>query len=97
MRNKYIVCYDIKNDKGRSKIEKIVRGYGQRIQYSVFICLLSRDELRELSKDLKQAFKSELFKKDNDSIYIFFNCDLCYNKIKQIGKKLEINEYYTII
>jgi CRISPR-associated endonuclease Cas2 len=40
-----IVCYDFLNDKLRQKIEKALHDYGVRIQYSVFACLLSPEQV----------------------------------------------------
>ena len=33
-----LVCYDISNEKRLRKVERIVEGYGYRIQDSVFFC-----------------------------------------------------------
>lgn len=35
-----VVSYDIKNDKRRRKVMKLMEGYGERVQYSVFECHL---------------------------------------------------------
>ncbi|HBT97217.1 MAG TPA: CRISPR-associated endonuclease Cas2 [Desulfobulbaceae bacterium] len=39
---KYIVIYDISDDKERLRLSKILEGYGFRVQESAFECLLSR-------------------------------------------------------
>lgn len=44
MRNRYIVTYDISEDDRRNSIFKVLRGYGDHIQYSVFRCDLSASE-----------------------------------------------------
>lgn len=38
---KYIVSYDITSQRERSRVSKILIGYGFRVQKSVFECLLS--------------------------------------------------------
>ena len=38
----YAICYDISNDRERSRVEKILKGYGFRAQKSVFECKLTR-------------------------------------------------------
>lgn len=38
---KYIVSYDITSQRERSRVSKILVGYGFRVQKSVFECLLS--------------------------------------------------------
>ncbi len=44
MRYAYIVCYDIANDKRLRNVYKIMRGFGKRLQYSVFMCELNEKE-----------------------------------------------------
>ena len=49
----YIVVYDITCDKRRNKISKLLKGYGRRVQYSVFECVLSIAKYRELQQKLE--------------------------------------------
>jgi CRISPR-associated protein Cas2 len=49
----YIVVYDIPCDKRRRKTSDLLEGYGQRVQYSVFECVLPRSKFLELKKRLK--------------------------------------------
>ncbi|MFN0112541.1 MAG: CRISPR-associated endonuclease Cas2 [Blastocatellia bacterium] len=44
MRNRYIVSYDIGNDKRLRRVHKTMRGFGDALQYSVFLCDLSPSE-----------------------------------------------------
>ncbi|MGQ9898533.1 MAG: CRISPR-associated endonuclease Cas2 [Acidobacteriota bacterium] len=44
MRNRYIVCYDIANPKRWRQVYRIMRGFGDPLQYSVFRCDLSSTE-----------------------------------------------------
>lgn len=44
MRNHYIVAYDISDPKRLREVFRTMRGYGDRLQYSVFICELSPKE-----------------------------------------------------
>lgn len=51
MRRVYIVSYDISDQRRWRKVYKVVRGYGRRLQYSVFRCeLLAEDKVRLVSK-----------------------------------------------
>ncbi len=45
MRKTYLVCYDICDDKRRAKVCKTMRGFGRRVQYSVFECELNGSDL----------------------------------------------------
>jgi CRISPR-associated endonuclease Cas2 len=73
-----LVCYDITSDKLRNKIDKALKDFGTRLQYSLYLCRLdaaSVDRCRsKLSKVLEQ-FDSE--KASGDSLIIFdrLNCE----------------------
>lgn len=45
MRRTYLVCYDIADDRRLHKVHKTVRGFGDRLQYSVFECQLTPVDL----------------------------------------------------
>ena len=42
MRNTYLVCYDVSNDRRLRKVHKAMVGFGDRLQYSVFECKFSQ-------------------------------------------------------
>lgn len=44
MRHAYLVCYDIRDDKRLRKVAKVMLGFGDRVQYSVFRCMLGDKE-----------------------------------------------------
>ncbi|MFD1425083.1 MULTISPECIES: CRISPR-associated endonuclease Cas2 [Laceyella] len=48
MRHYYLVSYDISDQKRWRKIFKIMKGYGEHVQYSVFLCQLSNTQKAEL-------------------------------------------------
>lgn len=53
----YVVAYDIPDDKRRKKVADLLEGYGKRVQYSVFECLLTQAKYDELRKRLKKRVK----------------------------------------
>jgi CRISPR-associated protein Cas2 len=52
MRNSYLVCYDICDDKRLRKVFQVMRGYGDHLQYSVFECQLKDRDLVRLRMEL---------------------------------------------
>lgn len=54
MRRRYVVSYDIANDKRRTKIYEMLLGYGDHIQFSVFLADLTRRELITLRTRLRE-------------------------------------------
>lgn len=66
MRLLYVVTYDIADDRRLRGVFKIMRGYGDHLQYSVFRCELSERERVELVGKL-----SETIKHDEDQVLFF--------------------------
>lgn len=48
----HVVAYDIGDDVKRALVHKLLTGYGEPIQFSVFECWLTRRELSKLSRAL---------------------------------------------
>jgi len=51
-RKRYLVSYDIRDDKRLRAVHKTMKAYGWSMQYSVFICDLDEMELTGLRTDL---------------------------------------------
>lgn len=53
----YLVCYDICGEKAERRLRrvyKVMRGYGEHVQYSVFRCTLTERQLAELEGKLER-------------------------------------------
>lgn len=59
MRRHYVVTYDISDDKRRTNVFKMLFGYGDHAQYSVFFCELNEQELVILRGKLREAIKHD--------------------------------------
>ncbi|MBP9561545.1 MAG: CRISPR-associated endonuclease Cas2 [Syntrophorhabdaceae bacterium] len=53
----YLVCYDIRDEGRLMKVYNKMKKTGLHIQYSVFHCRLSRDELLELKESLNSLIE----------------------------------------
>lgn len=51
-RRRYLVAYDIRDERRLRVVHKTVKAYGWAMQYSVFICDLDAIELLDLKRDL---------------------------------------------
>jgi CRISPR-associated protein Cas2 len=51
----FLVSYDVADDKRRTKIAAILSGYGQRLQFSVFVVLASAAQHARLRGELDDA------------------------------------------
>ena len=57
-RRRYLVAYDIRDDRRLRSIACCMEGFGTRIQYSVFVCDLSDRERVVMRSDLESLMKS---------------------------------------
>lgn len=55
----YLVCYDIRSPKRWRKAYKLLQGYGDRLQLSIFRCWLSQRERERLRWELAQVLAAE--------------------------------------
>src|SRR5947209_17952481 len=76
----YVVAYDIPDDKRRTKVHKVLLGYGTWTQYSLFECFLSKRELVLLRSKLAE----HLVVKD-DSVRFYPLCSNCVSKVETVG------------
>lgn len=53
MRRCYLVCYDIRDSKRLRHIHKVLKGYGEAWQFSVFFCVLRDIDRVRLQIDLE--------------------------------------------
>ncbi|MDZ4874748.1 MAG: CRISPR-associated endonuclease Cas2 2 [Chroococcidiopsis cubana SAG 39.79] len=53
----YVVVYDIPDDRRRKKVSDLLEGYGKRVQYSVFECILTQTKYDELRQRLRKRVK----------------------------------------
>ncbi len=77
-----VVAYDISNTRKRNKIASLLENYGERINLSVFECMLTKSRLRELRKNIEI-----LINKKTDQIVYYTICVDCYTKIIKIPEK----------
>jgi CRISPR-associated protein Cas2 len=48
----YLITYDVHCNKRRKKVSDLLEGYGKRVQYSVFECVLTARKYQELKRRL---------------------------------------------
>lgn len=89
----YIVSYDIPDDKRRTKLSKTLLDFGDRVQYSVFECVLDNDALLELKHKIKKIIVEE-----KDRVRIYTVCANCEKSIEIYGKGevTEIENIYIV-
>ena len=76
-----VVSYDIIDDKRRNRVLNELKNYGNHVQYSVFECDLTKDQIEELRAELHR-----IIDKRKDSVRYYFLCGSCVEKIIVDGK-----------
>ncbi|MGI8588308.1 MAG: CRISPR-associated endonuclease Cas2 [Chloroflexia bacterium] len=76
----YVVAYDIPDDKRRTKVHKLLRGFGQWTEYSLFECFLTKKELLQMRERLDQHLDAE-----TDRVRIYALCENCLGRVETVG------------
>ena len=66
MRRCYLVCYDIRDPKRLRRVHKVMKGYGEPWQFSVFFCVLKSIDRVRMQTDLE----SEMNQRDDQILVI---------------------------
>ena len=54
MRRRYVITYDVSDDRRRDRIFTVLQGYGDHVQFSVFVAALTTQELIMLRMKLRR-------------------------------------------
>jgi CRISPR-associated endonuclease Cas2 len=67
-----LVCYDITSDKLRRKVDKCMKDFGTRLQFSVFMCRLDADGVSRCREKLQKVLKQYADEREPDDSLIIF-------------------------
>ncbi len=81
-RHRYLITYDISDPRRLRHVCKTMEEYGDRIQYSVFICDLSRTELLHARTDIEAILEPQ-----EDSVVIIDLGEPDHSAIIFIGRR----------
>ena len=59
MRQRYVVTYDIADPRRLRKVFKLLKGYGEHLQFSVFRCDLTKMMLARMKADLNDVIHAQ--------------------------------------
>jgi len=76
----YVIAYDIPDDKRRTKIHKLLLGFGTWTQFSLFECFLTRKEMVLLRSKL-----AEHLIETEDSVRFYQLCANCVSRVETVG------------
>ena len=75
-----VVSYDVPSDKRRNRVHRVLTGFGEWVQYSVFECHLTKKELLMMRSKLDRVLNPE-----EDRVRIYHMCSACVAKVESIG------------
>jgi CRISPR-associated protein Cas2 len=70
-----LICYDIRTAARWRKVYRIVRGAGERVQYSIFRCRLDDRETEKVKWELSQVMAKE------DALLVVDLCPKCAGNV----------------
>lgn len=76
----HLICYDVRDEARLRKVARLLEGYGERVQKSVFRCRLSPREGQRLRWELGRLVVKE------DEWLIVPLCDRCVERIAHHGE-----------
>jgi len=79
----YAISYDIRDDRRRLKVARVLKDFGQRVQLSVFEAHLEPQELVRLKKRL-----TAILDQAQDSVRLYPLCGACVPSIEVLGPGL---------
>jgi CRISPR-associated protein Cas2 len=88
----YLVAYDIADPKRLRKVAQTCEDFGNRRQYSVFLCRLSATDL--------VRFKSRLYDiidLQKDQVAFVPLCNRCAGQIETLGRPMEAHDARDVV
>ena len=73
----YVISYDIPDDRRRNQLAKVLKGFGNRVQYSVFEAHLNKRQYEELKRAVEN-----LIEPSEDSVRYYTLCSACADRIE---------------
>ncbi len=89
---RYLISYDVSDDKRRYRIVEALKDYAHRVQYSVFECDLGEKELHVLLRRIECAIDGT-----KDSCRVYRLCAACTDEVMVIGKGKRWEEPKVVI
>ncbi|WP_457571431.1 CRISPR-associated endonuclease Cas2 [Desulfovulcanus sp.] len=71
----HLICYDIRDQKRWAKVFKILKGYGEHLQYSIFRVRMNKTQLEKLRWQLTEIMDEE------DDLMIVRLCPACAKRV----------------
>jgi len=89
---RYLISYDIADDRRRYRAAEAIKDYAHRVQHSVFECDLEPGELDALLERVEEAIDA-----GQDSCRVYRFCADCAKEVRILGKGEQYREPKTVV
>ena len=88
-----VVVYDISNDKRRTRLHNALLDFGTPVQFSVFECWLTKEEIKKMHARIKKIIRPR-----KDHLRYYFLCATCAGRVQttQAGELTKIKEVIVV-
>ena len=73
----YVISYDIPDNRRRTQLAKVLKGFGTRVQYSVFEAHLNRSQFDQMKQAVARVIDTA-----EDSVRYYALCSTCATRIE---------------
>jgi CRISPR-associated protein Cas2 len=87
-----VVVYDVRDNRRRRILHKVLKGYGQWQQYSVFECEISQKKYFELIQRVKR-----IIDESQDSVLFYKLCAMCVTQTVSVGTAILYQDEEVIV
>jgi len=84
-RRRHLIAYDIREPSRLRRVCKLMEAHGERLQYSVFVCDLTKTELLHLRRDAERIMNLAA-----DSVVIIDLGSLDAARFTFVGQRMEL-------
>lgn len=88
----YVIAYDIPDDKRRTRVHKLLKGFGTWTEYSLFECFLTKKEVLLLRAKLDRHLDAT-----RDRVRIYQLCEMCVGKIETVGLPAPVEATHYLV
>lgn len=75
-----MICYDVADNRRRNKIARLLEGWGERVQDSVFECHVTPAQQRRIINDIAKLIDAE-----EDKVRYYALCNKDRGKLQVLG------------
>ena len=88
----YVISYDIPDNRRRSQLTKVLKGFGTRVQYSVFEAHLTRSQFEQMKYAVARVIDTA-----EDSVRYYALCSTCATRIEVPARGEVTSDPQTIV